>query len=99
MGVERKELKLDDMTRPMTMAADTVEDVLAGRAASFSWRVLASGKSAESRDLRRFVEVEPVLDFRALQPGRAATGPNTPTAADPHLAENHPARGRHTRPV
>jgi len=73
MGVQRKELKLDDMTRPMTLAADTLEDVLAGRPASFSWRVLASGKPAEPRDLRRFIEVEPVLDFTALQPGRAAT--------------------------
>src|SRR5207248_2391818 len=91
-GVERKELKLDDMTRPMTMAADTVEDVLAGRPASFSWRVLAGGKAAQPRDLRRFIEVEPVLDFSALQPGHAATNAVVQTAADLHLAENYRAR-------
>jgi len=96
MGVERKELKLDDMTRPMTLAADTLEDVLAGRPASFSWRVLAGGKPAEPRDLRRFVEVEPVLDFTALQPGRAATNAIAQTAADLRLAEDYRARVRQT---
>src|ERR1700676_1790634 len=30
VGVERKEVKLDDVTLPLTMAADTVERVLAG---------------------------------------------------------------------
>jgi hopanoid biosynthesis associated RND transporter like protein HpnN len=95
-GVERKELKLDDMTRPMTMAADTVEDVLAGRPAGFSWRVLASGKPAQRRDLHRFIEVEPVLDFSALQPGRAATSAIAQTAADLHLAQDYRARVRQT---
>jgi uncharacterized protein len=96
MGVERKELKLDDMTRPMTMAADTVEDVLGGRPASFSWRVLASGKPAQPRDLRRFIEVDPVLDFSALQPGRAATDAVARTAVDLHLADDYRARVRQT---
>jgi len=76
VGVERGEIKLDDLARPMTMAADTAEDVLSHRPASFSWRVLASGKPAEPRELRElrgFIQVEPVLDFAALQPGRAAT--------------------------
>jgi uncharacterized protein len=73
LGVERGEIKLDDLTRPLSQAADTADDVLAARPASFSWRVLASGKPAEPRDLRGFIEVEPVLDFTSLQPGRAAT--------------------------
>jgi uncharacterized protein len=96
MGVERKELKLDDMTRPMTLAADTVEDVLAGRPASFSWRVLAGGKPAQPRDLRRFIEVEPVLDFSALQPGLVATNAIARTAADLQLARDYRARVRQT---
>jgi uncharacterized protein len=73
IGVERGEVKLDDLARPLTLAADTVDDVLAGRPAHFSWRVLASGKPATPSDLRRFLQIEPVLDFTALQPGRAAT--------------------------
>src|SRR6516162_9031278 len=81
-GVQTGALKLDDMTRPMTMAAATAEDVVAGRPASFSWRALAGGKPAEPTDLRRFIEVEPVLDFMALEPGRAATDAIAQTASD-----------------
>src|SRR6516225_228267 len=99
MGVERGDIALDDLVRPMTMAADTVESVLAGRAASFSWRVLASGKPAEPRDLRRFIEVEPVLDFSALQPGRRATDTIAEIAAAEHLDRDFQARVRQTGQV
>jgi hopanoid biosynthesis associated RND transporter like protein HpnN len=96
MGVDRGDIALDDLVRPMTMAADTAESVLAGRPASFSWRVLASGKPAEARDLRRFIEVEPVLDFSALQPGRRATDAIVEIAAAEHLDRDHQARVRQT---
>src|SRR5262245_27487664 len=66
-GVQRKELTLDDMTRPLTMAADTAEAVLAGRPATFSWQVLVNGKPADASDLRRFVEGRPKLDFSAAE--------------------------------
>jgi hypothetical protein len=74
IGVDRGDIKLNELVLPMTIAANTVETVLADRPASFSWRVLANGKPPESLDLRRFIQVRPVLDFSALQPGRAATG-------------------------
>ena len=67
---------------------------LAGRPASFSWRVLASGKPAEPQELRRFITVEPVLDFSALEPGRAATDAIAQTAQDLRLADNFQARVR-----
>jgi uncharacterized protein len=70
--------------------------VLAGRPASFSWRVLASGKPAEPSELRRFIEVEPVLDFSALQPGRAATEAIAQTARDLNLDSGYRARVRLT---
>jgi len=73
VGVEQKYIKLDDVVLPLDMAADSVEAVLAGRPASFSWSALTNGRPAEPQELRRFIQVEPVLDFSALQPGRAAT--------------------------
>ena len=94
-GVRLGELNLDDMTRPMTMAADTAENVLAGRPASFSWRALAGGP-AEPTDLRRFIEVEPVLDFMVLEPGRAATDAIAHTASDLKLGADYQARVRQT---
>jgi uncharacterized protein len=95
IGVERGEVKLDDLARPLTLAADTVDDVLAGRPAHFSWRVLASGKPATPSDLRRFLQIEPVLDFTALQPGRAATDTISQIVSDLQL-ENDGVRVRQT---
>ena len=96
IGVERKEIELDSMVRPLTMTSDTVEAVLAKRPASFSWRVLASGKPAEPRELRRFIEVDPVRDFTALESGRAATDAITRTATVLKLATDYQARVRLT---
>jgi uncharacterized protein len=80
----------------MTMAADTVEAVLAGRPASFSWRALAAGKPPEPQDLRRFIQVRPVLDFNALQPGRAATEAISRIASDLKLDTEFQAHVRLT---
>src|SRR5215467_12471818 len=96
MGVQYGQLKLDDLTRPMSIAADTVGEALAGRPASFSWQVLANGKPAEPQELRRFIEVEPVLDFSALEPGRAATDVIAQTARDLQLVGKFQARVRLT---
>jgi hypothetical protein len=96
IGVDRGEIKLDDLFLPMSMAADTVEAVLAGRPASFSWRALASGKPSEPQDLRRFIEVQPVLDFSDLRPGRAATQAISQVASDLKLDDGFQARVRQT---
>jgi uncharacterized protein len=70
MGVQKGQIRLDELARPMSMASDTVEEALAGQPTVFSWQGLARGRTPE---LRHFIEVEPVLDFTALQPGRAAS--------------------------
>jgi uncharacterized protein len=95
-GVDRGDIKLDDLVLPMTMAADTVEAVLAGRPASFSWRILAGGKPPEPQDLRRFIQVQPVLDFTALRPGRAATQAISGMASELRLDADFQARVRQT---
>jgi hypothetical protein len=95
-GVQRKELTLDDMARPLAMAADTAEAILASRSATFSWQVLVNGKTAEARDLHRLIEVRPRLDFGAIEPGRAATDAITQTAANLGLATDYGARVRLT---
>src|SRR5579859_2350522 len=56
-GVEIDRVTLDDMTRPFSLAASTLEDVLAGRPASFSWQELMRGKPPEPSDLRRFIQI------------------------------------------
>jgi hypothetical protein len=96
MGVQRNQIKLDDLTWPMTLASATVDAVLAGRPASFSWQVLATGKPPGPADLDRFLQIEPVLDFNALQPGKAATDAIDQIAAQLNLASEHQARVRET---
>jgi hypothetical protein len=95
-GVQYGQIRLDDLAKPMTMAADTVQEALGGRPASFSWRVLVSGKAADPQELRRFIEIEPLLDYRALEPGRAATNAIMQTVQELHLAADHQARVRIT---
>jgi uncharacterized protein len=96
LGVQNGATKLDDMVRPLTMSADTVDGVLAGRPSNFSWRVLLTGQTPEPKELRRFVEVQPVLDYAALEPGRAASNAIRKAADDLKLAEDYRARVRLT---
>src|SRR5262245_22843177 len=98
-GVQRNMYTLDAMARPLTMFASTIEDVIAGRPASFSWRELAAGKPPSPGDLRRILEIRPVLDFAALEPGAAATKAIRQTVSDLKLDTEYRARVRLTGPV
>ncbi len=82
LGVRSGQIKLDDLTRVFTMASDTLDNAVAGRPASFSWRVLAQGHPARPNDLRGIIEVRAVLDYGALEPGHAATEAIRKAAAD-----------------
>lgn len=95
-AVQQGMSKLDDMVRPMSMASDTLDNVLANRPAVFSWQELLSGHKSTTTETRRFVEVRPVLDFSALEPGRASSDAIRKAAADLDLAGKYQARVRLT---
>jgi hopanoid biosynthesis associated RND transporter like protein HpnN len=99
IGVQNKMITLDGMTRPLSMASATIEDVLAGRPASFSWQALLSGRDPTANDVRRLIETRPVLDFSALQPGLASSTAVRKTASDLQLAQKYQARVRLTGSV
>ena len=82
LGLQSNHLQLDDLGRTLNQTANSLDNVLAGRPASFSWRVLMQGKPAAPNDLRGFIEVHPVLDFSALQPGLRASEAVRQIAAD-----------------
>jgi hopanoid biosynthesis associated RND transporter like protein HpnN len=65
-------LSFDDLQRPLNTAAATLEDVAKGQPAEFSWRVLSQG-DPKPLELHRFVQIWPVLDHDALEPGGRAT--------------------------
>jgi len=98
-GVQAGQMNLDDLARPMNMLSGTVEDGLAGRRASFSWQALMTGEPAAQSELRRFIEVQPELDFNALQPGKAASTAIRQAAKDLNLAGELGARVRLTGQV
>src|SRR6187401_2477722 len=99
IGVQNKMVTLDALARPLSMASTTVEDVLANRPASFSWLSMLNGTDPKPDDLRRLVEVHPVLDFSALQPGKASSDEIRRIANELQLKEKYQARVRLTGSV
>jgi hopanoid biosynthesis associated RND transporter like protein HpnN len=97
LAVRSKYLTLDDLANSFNMVSDTLDKVVAGEPASFSWKVLAQRKPAEPKDLRGFIEVRPVLDYGALEPGHAAIQAIRATAAE--IAPQYQALVRLTGPV
>ena len=98
-GISAQKYTLDDMVRPLTMFAKPIEDTLKGEPASFSWRELVNNKPPTPTDLRRFIEISPVLDYGALEPGKQATTAIRKAAADLGLEQQYHARLRLTGPV
>ena len=98
-GLHRGEVKIDDLAKPLDKFSETIETVLAKGDATFSWRELTNGGPLPASDLRAFVQIRPVLDFKALEPGRAAENQIRADAADLKLAEKYQARVRLTGPV
>ena len=100
IGARMNHYSLDDLSGTLNMVADTFDDVIAGRPASFSWRAMLNGRPAEPSELRRFIEIQPVLDF-----SRAQAGPEVrPTRSARRrpicdLAANYGANVRLTGPV
>lgn len=98
-GAQRGQYSKDAMARPLNMVADTVEKVLAKQPANFSWRELSSTEPLTEGDRRVLLNIRPVLDFNALEPGGAATDAIRQIVKDLDLAGQHGARVRLTGPV
>ena len=99
-GVELEKITLDAMERSLTATANTVESVLANKPTHFSWHeMLADGAHQDTNSKRKFIDIQPKLDFTALEPGRAATDAIRQAVADLKLPEEFGARVRLTGPV
>lgn len=98
-GVRRGQVTLDGTARPFSLVAQTIETVLKTGSGSFSWRELVSDKPLTDSDRRSFIEIKPLLDFNALEPGKAATDAIRQAARDLDLQGKFSARVRLTGPV
>jgi hopanoid biosynthesis associated RND transporter like protein HpnN len=72
-GVKEGAIEFKDFEKPLARLSTTIDALLAGRPASFSWDELMTGEAPAPHELRRFINVKPVLDFEDLQPGAAAS--------------------------
>jgi hypothetical protein len=97
LGIQSGKLKLDDFTRVFDTTSDTLEKLIKGEPASFSWRVLVAGHPAKPSELRGFIDVRPMLDFTALEAGHGATEAIRQAAL--RIAPNYRATVRLTGPV
>lgn len=95
-GVHAKAGTLDDFDRPMAMLGNTLDSVLAGQQTFFSWRGLLTEEAPNPRELRRFIEVKPVLDYAALMPGEKASEFIRKTAGDLGISAKSGVRVRLT---
>jgi hypothetical protein len=98
-GVRGNLVTLDSLARGLNLAADTIEGVFDGRPASFSWQVVLNERAGDPERLRRLINVRPVLDFSAIEPGGRAAAAIRAAARDLDLAGEYRARVRLTGPV
>lgn len=98
-GIRRGQIQLDGAAHTFNTVASTIEDVLKNGKASFSWRGLVSDKPLTDSDKRGFLEIKPILDFNALEPGKTATDAIRQAAVDLNIAGEYGARVRLTGPV
>ncbi|MCP1549310.1 MULTISPECIES: MMPL family transporter [Methylorubrum] len=98
-GVKSGDAKLEDLAQPMGQIDETLRKALDGQRARMSWQTLLAGGRSETTDKRKFVMIQPVLDYNALEPGREATKLIRRVAAEQNIDAGHGLRIRLTGPV
>ena len=99
IGARMKHYSLDDLSGTLNMVSSTLDEVIAGRPASFSWRAMLNGRPPNATERRRFIEIRPVLDYTSLTPGKAATDAIRQAAKDLKFDSHFGATVRLTGPV
>src|ERR1700734_2323957 len=72
-GVRLKKTTFEDIEPAVSGIADALEKAEQGRHPVFSGRRLISGRAPEPSDLRRFVNIQAILNYGDLEPGGDAT--------------------------
>jgi uncharacterized protein len=99
LGFEKsRNVPLNEMARPLNLIAATLEDVAKGQAAEFSWKVLLQ-PDTHVAGLHHYVEVWPVLDEKAIEPGGRATAAIREIAAQLGLEKKFGASVTLTGPI
>ncbi|MGH7088919.1 MAG: MMPL family transporter, partial [Stellaceae bacterium] len=87
------------LANPLDEVSGAVEAALQSRYAPISWQALLTGRAATPHDLRSIILTQPVLDYRAIEPGARAAAAVRETARQLGLTEARGVRVRMTGPV
>ena len=73
-GVKAGQTRFDDIDKPIKALADALQKIEAGRPTFFSWQaMIADGGQGLQAPLRRFILVQPKLNYGDLEPGSDAS--------------------------
>jgi uncharacterized protein len=72
-GATRGDVGIEKLDPTLAKIAAVIEGAVAGRPESLNWQQVLTGTKPGSHELRKFVLVQPVLDYSALEPGAKAT--------------------------
>lgn len=98
-GVSSDQASAQELGTAIRSLADALGDLSRGGPAYFSWHDLMTGATPDTRQLRHIVEVDPVLDFAQLRPGRLPIDAIRATAERLGLDSAHGVRIRMTGSV
>ncbi|MBI1207718.1 MAG: MMPL family transporter [Azospirillum sp.] len=98
-GVARGEADFTMLEKPLANIADSVAGALRGQWRPLSWQTMLTGRTPSVLELRRFILVQPVVDFGELGRAEAAQQAIRDVVADLELGPAHGVRVRLTGPV
>ncbi len=98
-GVAHGQGSLGQLQAPVSAFSKTLDGVLAGRPSFLAWRSLVTGQPPSRRELRKFIEVQPKLDYGSLTPGGRAGDAIRTIAGQLRLVPSEGVRVRLTGPV
>ena len=88
-GIRSGQARPEDFEGPIHTLTGALDDILAGKPTFFSWQTMLNGRAPPPRELRKFIQVTPALDYRALEPGKRATDAIRQAARDLGLTPDH----------
>jgi len=87
------------VAEPLAAVTGSLQSVLDGKPVPLSWHKLVTGRAPEPEELRRFVLVQPTLDYSNLSAGSDAASFIRTAAAELGLTPDHGVRVRLTGSV
>jgi len=87
-GLKRGDVDYKNLDQPFGVLADAVQSVIEGKDKPLPWRSMMMDHQPNMRDLRKFIITQPALNYKALEPGEAASKAIRAMAEEMHLTRD-----------